>query len=266
MPELPEVETIRLQLNTVLPGLIIQKLQVLNPKSFIGDKKLVIGEKIIGVRRFAKLLIIDFSNGLSLAVHLKMTGQLVYQGDREGLTRIIIEFTNRSRLFFNDLRKFGWMRVVNDDHKSDLIKNLGPEPLKDLTIIKFKEILKLSNKPVKLVLMDQEKIAGVGNIYANEALFLAGIDPGKKAKELNDGSIVPLFHCLEKVLKEGIKLGGASSNNYVNAFGEKGKAQEHFLVYGKNGQNCPNKCGSEIIRIKLGGRGTFYCPKCQKVK
>ena len=291
MPELQEVETIRLQLDRVLPGLKISQIQILKQKSFIGDKKNIIGEKIEKIRRFGKLLVIDLSNGLSLAIHLKMSGQLVYKGKKQPHklniidpllkalpnkhTRVVIKFSNKDRLYFNDLRIFGWIRILRNNpintnnpviqlsNLDNLIKDLGPEPLRNLTSEKFKNILKSSNKPIKFILMDQERLSGVGNIYSNEALFLAKIDPRGKAKELSDGSIASLFHCLERVLRDGIKWGGASSNNYINAFGIKGKAQDHFLVYQKEGQDCPNRCGEKIKRIKLGGRGTFFCPKCQ---
>lgn len=274
MPELPEVETIRLQLDSVLPGEIIKDIQVLASKSFFGDKRRVIRKKIIGLRRFAKILVIDLSNSLCIAVHLKMTGQLIFSVKRKALsgnnsdlpnkhTRVIITLLSGDRLYFNDLRKFGWLKVVSTVQLKELINKLGPEPLRDLTLDKFKGILKSSNKPVKLLLMDQEKLAGVGNIYANEALFMAGISPTVKTNELSGRSIRSLFHCLIDSLKMGIKYGGASDNNYVDAFGEKGHMQEHFEVYGRTGEKC-FKCPSIIKRIKIGGRGTFYCPTCQR--
>ncbi|KKR33287.1 MAG: Formamidopyrimidine-DNA glycosylase [Candidatus Gottesmanbacteria bacterium GW2011_GWC2_39_8] len=291
MPELPEVETIRMQLEQVLKGLEIESVEIRKPKSFPDDKSLIVRSKVKGLRRFAKVIIIDLDNGLSLAIHLKLTGQLVYRGIRQpknlnivdedlvnlpnNHTRVIINFTDGDSLYFNDLRVFGWMKIVKSfkdtklqsfkEGKSveDMIGKLGPEPFRDLTEEKFKKIVSKSNRPIKITLMDQEKIAGVGNIYANEALFLAGIDPRRKGKELDDGSIVSLFHCLEKALKLGFKWQGSSENNYRNAFGEKGHFQEHTLVYGENGKDCPNKCGGKIKRISLGGRGTFFCPDCQ---
>lgn len=296
MPELPEVETLRLQLSSLIIGQTIKDIQILKLKSFIGDKKDVISKKIIGIRRFAKLLVIDLSYGLSLAVHLKMSGQLIFRESlkRKALseknkknqdpllialpnkhTRVIIEFQSGSKLYFNDMRRFGWVKIAKSVKRKaksldgkylcldDFVKKYGPEPLKDLTLGKFKKILKSSNRPIKLILMDQEKIAGVGNIYANEALFLAQIDPRIKASKLDDNQIVKLLNCLIVVLKNGIKWGGASRNNFRNAFGEKGKVQEHFHVYDRKGMDCPNNCGEKIKRITLGGRGTFYCPKCQ---
>ncbi|MCL4338061.1 bifunctional DNA-formamidopyrimidine glycosylase/DNA-(apurinic or apyrimidinic site) lyase [Patescibacteria group bacterium] len=292
MPELPEVETIKLQLNSVLHGLIIKDVRILKPKSFIGSKEDITGEKIIGLRRFAKILVLDFKNGLSLAIHLKMSGQLVYRGKKQPKnlhiadplllslpnkhTRVIVDFSNGDMLFFNDLRIFGWMRIVKSQtsnlkpqnlegkyiYLDNLVKNLGPEPFKDLTLNVFRKILKLSNKPVKAVLMDQERISGVGNIYANDSLFLSGIHPKRKATELSVYEINKLYVNLLKVLRDGLKWGGASENNFRDAFGEMGKVQEHFYVYGRDKEKCI-RCGETIRKIKLGGRGTFFCPVCQ---
>lgn len=262
MPELPEVETLRLQFSRLIIGKTIKFIDVFNPKSFIGDSHIVIGKTINGIRRFAKILVIDLSDSLSLAVHLKMSGQLIYQSIPSKYTRVIIKFTDGKWLLFNDVRKFGWIRVVKN--VNDLIKHLGPEPLKDLTIEKFQNILKISKRPVKLVLMDQKKIAGVGNIYANDALFSAGIHPRVKASELSSDRVKNLYHKLLKVLKEGIKWRGASQNNFRDAYGKMGEKQKHFYVYDRTGEKCINKCGGIIKRISLGGRGTFYCPKCQE--
>ena len=278
MPELPEVETLKRQFSTILIGLKIKDIQILKTRSFLGDHKSVIGKKIIGIRRFAKILVIDLSSGLSLAVHLKMSGQLIYKGVRNKHTRVIITFTNDDRLFFNDIRMFGWIKVVNNNpitqssnnpinekiqNINDLIKNLGPEPLRNLTLETFKNILKVSKRPVKLVLMDQQKMGGVGNIYANDALFLSRIHPITSANLLSESQAEKLYLKLIKVLKEGIKWRGASQNNFRDAYGAKGTKQEHFYVYDRAGKQCSNKCGETIKRMTLGGRGTFYCPICQ---
>lgn len=282
MPELPEVETLRLQLSDLIVGQTIKNIKILKNKSFIGDSGLLIGAKIKNIRRFAKILIFDLSNEFCLAIHLKLSGQLIYRGTRDqelGIrnnidpllrtlpnkyTRAIITFASGDILYFNDLRIFGWIKVIKSTNVKDVVEHLGPEPFKDLTLEKFKEILQSSKKPIKLVLMEQEKIAGVGNIYANEALFLAGIHPKTSAFRLSVQQAEVLYLKLLKVLKDGIKWGGASENNFRDAFGRMGKLQEHFLVYAKEGQACPNNCGEKIRRIALGGRGTFFCPKCQK--
>lgn len=278
MPELPEVETIRLQLNNVLRGLIIKDVEILNSKSFIGNKKEVIGKKVIDIRRFGKLLVIDLNDNLNLGIHLKMSGQLIYRGKKQPSklkvedediknlpnkhTRIVVKFSNRDHLYFNDVRKFGWMKIISNI--KDQISKLGIEPFtKEFTLENFKKVLNLSKKAIKLVLMDQEKIAGVGNIYANDALFCAKINPKNKAKDLNEQEVNKLFNCILEVLKNGIKWKGASENSYRDAFGQKGRLQEHFLVYAREGKICPRNCGEKIKKFMLGGRGTYFCPKCQ---
>ena len=176
-------------------------------------------------------------------------------------------------LYFNDLRIFGWIKVVEKSKLNEVIGKLGPEPFVTksssgqavLTLDLFKKILAKNSRPIKLVLMDQEKISGVGNIYANDSLFLAGIHPRKKANKQSSDKANKLFNALYKVLTDGIKWGGASENNYRDAFGEKGRVQEHFYVYAREGEKCL-KCGTLIQKIKLGGRGTYFCPKCQRYK
>lgn len=292
MPELPEVETIRLGLQDKVVGLKITDVAVNVPKIFQGDTKDVTDAKVKDIRRRAKILIFDLDNGNSLIIHLKMTGQLVYH--RDGLkatfghpipfagtslpaktTHVTFRFEDGSVLYFNDMRKFGYVKVVPtvEVDKLKVMTEFGPEPFVGqtssgqalLTLEKFKEILSKKKMPVKLVLMDQAQIAGVGNIYANEALFLAGIHPQKKANELTYKQVEELYKFLLQVLEEGIKYGGSSENAYVNALGERGKMQEHFRVYSRVGKPCPNNCGGTVKRIALGGRGTFFCPACQSL-
>lgn len=283
MPELPEVETIRLGLQDKIVGLRISNIEVGVQKIFQGNPKEVIGAEIKKISRRAKILVFDLDNGRSLVFHLKLTGQLVYHKDGSQATfghpipfagttlpakttHVIFTFSNGSKLFYNDVRKFGWIKVVLTDEvpKLKIMVEFGPEPLTpEFTEEKFKKIVSSSNSPIKILLMDQKKIAGVGNIYSNEALFLAGIDPKRLAKKLSSGEIKKLYASILKVLKEGIKYGGSSENAYVDALGGKGRMQEHFRVYGKNGEKCP-KCKGVIKRIALGGRGTFFCKKCQK--
>ena len=219
-----------------------------------------------------------------------MTGQLVYRiknyelrikdktkekdsrYDTEELpnkyTRVIIGFDNGGKLYFNDLRKFGWLKVVKD---LDAIsgEKYGPEPFsKEFTIKYLKEILSRWGRPIKLLLMDQKKIAGIGNIYANEALFCAGIAPHYRGKELakdHPEKIDKLYYCIKKILLEAIKFGGstASDDAYRNVEGEKGRMQEKLKVYGRAGEKC-FQCGKIIKRMTIGGRGTFFCPACQR--
>lgn len=268
MPELPEVETVRLQLNKILPGKTIQEIEILNNRSFIGNSRFLSRKKIRSVKRLAKMLIVDLGEESILAIHLKMTGQLIYNGEKNKHTRVILTFSHGDKLYFNDQRKFGWMKVVNS---LDMLQNnLGPDALNELTLDKFKTILASSKRPVKLLLMDQTKIGGVGNIYANEALFRAKIYPRMPANKLLNGQnlpagrqVVKLFDSLIKVLKDGIRRKGASRSHFRDIYGKKGMVQEHFSVYDREGGKCPNNCGNKIKKMRLGGRGTFLCSNCQ---
>lgn len=290
MPELPEVETIKRTLQKAIVGKKIKDIEVRKAKIFQGDRKEVIGKKIEGIERRGKVLIIKLSSDKNLVVHFKLTGQMVWvkeskrAREREGekitlghpipfagaqlpaKTTHVIFTVNGGKLFYNDLRQFGWIKAVNSDQLSVISSQLGIEPFtKEFTPEKLGEILTKASRPVKLALMDQSKIAGVGNIYANDALFEAGIMPTRPANTLNQGMIEKLHRAIEKVLADGLKYGGSSARDeaYIKPTGEPGRYQEHFRVYQREGQSCP-KCGKTIKRIQLGGRGTFYCPKCQK--
>lgn len=283
MPELPEVENIRIQLDQYLIGHKIEDINISNPKSFQGRSEKVIGGKIEDIRRFGKLLVIDLDNNNSLAIHIKMTGQLIYRGTnlsqppglsdkvKDGLggkyTHVVFKLDRESTLYFNDVRKFGWIKVVKTDEVEDMdfVQKLGPEPLDGLTLDKFKKITDSTSMAIKSLLMDQSKIGGVGNIYANDALFLAKIHPKKKANKLTDGEKKKLFDAVESVIKKGLDSGGSSQNSFVRADGTTGNYQDHFVVYGKEGEPCPDDCGGKIKRIKVGGRGAFFCPKCQSL-
>ena len=314
MPELPEVETIRLGLqkyvvgvkprggHATIRGKTIEDVEIRLAKVVSGNPKDIIGTKIIGVRRFGKGLVIDLSNQHSIAIHIKLTGQLLYKGtdvpketketkvtrDKIGgelpnkWTHVVFKLKAQSSklkstsqnsklkngeyayLYYNDLRQFGWIKIVQSSKLKDqsFFKDLGPEFFKDLTLEKFQQIVSKSNLAIKVLIMDQKKMSGVGNIYANDALFEAKIDPRRKAKELSEAEIKKLYDAILKVLKKGLESGGASELSYVNVLGQEGGYQKHFLVYGREGERC-KKCGGEIKKIKLGGRGTYFCPKCQ---
>ncbi len=288
MPELPEVETLRMGLENYLKGHTIEDVDVRVPKLFSGEKDKVIGAKIIDVRRFGKGLVIDLDNNHSLAIHIKLTGQLVFRDkstENEKLskkvgaslptnfTHIIFKLNHGAVLYYNDIRRFGWVKVVETDNLNSIpfFKEIGPEPpvtkdqsgRKVLDLDSFLSILSSANVPVKVAIMDQKRIGGVGNIYANDSLFIARIDPRKKAKILSEEEKKDLYKAIVDSLKKGLKYGGASELNFVNVLGQDGGYQNHMLVYGKNGESCPN-CGEKIKRISLGGRGTFFCPNCQK--
>jgi len=270
MPELPEVETIRGQLVKYLRGHRIEAIQILTAKSFPGDKEKLIGGRVVDMRRFGKVLVGDLDNGYSFLVHLKLTGQLIYDGEKlhnqpNNLTRVIFTLDKKARLFFNDSRKFGWIKTekTSEVEKESFIKKLGPEPF-GLTPVAFGAILATTRRPVKVFLLDQEKISGVGNIYANDALWLARIHPGRPANSLNTSERSELLKALQEVLEKGIKYQGASDQWYLTAEGKKGSYQDHFLTYGKQGVLCPRCQKAKFIRTVLGGRGTFFCPNCQK--
>lgn len=295
MPELPEVETIKRSLQKQIVGKTIKSIEVRKQKLFKGDPKDVIGKKISSVKRAGKMLLFDLEGELSLLVHLKMSGQLIWSDSLEdniifgnpipfaggntlpGRTTHIIIKTDSGTLFYNDLRQFGWIKVVQSskfkvlapskssvEEQSELA-NLGPEPFEGrFTADYLKKIFTKTSKPIKIVIMEQEKITGIGNIYANDALFEAGILPTRPAKSLSGEDIKILRDSILRVLEDGIKYGGSSAGDeaYVHPDGSKGNYQDHARVYQKDGEKCP-RCGGIIKRIKLGGRGTFYCPVCQ---
>lgn len=270
MPELPEVETIRRDLSDLLIGKVVQGLETDSPKqlqpSLNEVKKAIVGAKITQIKRRAKLLLIYFSNSQILAGHLKLTGRLLVRKEgapEDKWQHITFHLSGKKELRFCDLRKFGWLKLMGEDGVKNALSEFGPEPLTDLDLNNFKQILSKSSRPIKIVLMDQKRISGIGNIYAADALNLAKINPKKASKKLNIKEQEALFMAIEKVLKAGIKYRGASDQHYLDALGRKGAYQEHFLVYGRDGKKCFN-CGTLIKKFFLGGRGTYFCPNCQR--
>jgi formamidopyrimidine-DNA glycosylase len=290
MPELPEVETVRLGLKTLIIGKTIKSVKHNWAKSFPNDPGLVdkylLKARIKSVERRAKVLIINLNNGYSLVIHLKMTGQLVFRSESEHFgaghpsdsligklpdssTRVIITFVDGSTLFFNDQRKFGWMRLVKttDILTIGFLGTLGPEPLEPaFTWQLFKSRLALRPKSaIKAVLLDQKILAGIGNIYADESLWGAKIHPLTLTGSLSDNKIKLLHKALIDVLKLSIETGGSSDRNYVNAKGQRGSYIKIAKVFRREGQACP-RCGHLILKMRAAGRGTHYCPYCQRLK
>lgn len=286
MPELPEVETVRAGLAELLPGLSVKSVEHDWPKSFPNAKsdtdKFLVGANIVQVRRRGKALIIDLSTGYSLVIHLKMTGQLVFRSDSavfgaghpsdslvgklpDKSTRVIFDL-GAAKLFFNDQRKFGWARLVptNQIDEIDFFKKLGPEPLDDrFKAADFRErVRKRQNSQIKPVLMDQTVIAGVGNIYADEALWGAKLHPEQRVRDISDKKLNELFKDLVDVLKLSIEKGGSTDKNYVDAKGKKGSYLKFARVFRRENLPCP-RCGTTIIKTRVGGRGTHLCPHCQ---
>lgn len=287
MPELPEVETIRTGLARLLPGRVVKDVWHDWPKSFpnapADAARFLIGSEIKEVRRRAKVLIIDLSSKYSLVIHLKMTGQLVFRGEKSfgaghpsrdlvgqlpaKSTRVVLEFKDGSKLYFNDQRKFGWMRLMPTIElpQIDFFKKVGPEPLEDdfTSKIFIERLNRRMNSPVKAVLLDQTVLAGVGNIYADEALFAAKIHPSTPISRISRAKLVSLHNAVRQVMRLSIEKGGSTDRNYVDPEGQAGSYLSFANVFRKQGQPCP-RCGTEIEKIRVAGRGTHVCPKCQK--
>jgi formamidopyrimidine-DNA glycosylase len=286
MPELPEVETVRIGLARLILGKQISSVSFDWPKGFPNAQSdvdaFLIGSVVTDVRRRAKVLMIELSTSYSLVVHLKMTGQLVYRGDEnfgaghpnESLigalpdrsTRVTIKFSDGSTLFFNDQRKFGWMRLMptSEVPHTDFMKKVGPEPLDDSFTpqIFFDRLHRRKNSGIKAVLLDQTVLAGIGNIYADEALWGAMIHPEQKVLDISRSKTNRLHEEIVNVLKLSIEKGGSTDRNYVNAEGKKGSYIDFAKVFRREKLPCP-RCGTVIIKTKVAGRGTHTCPNCQ---
>jgi formamidopyrimidine-DNA glycosylase len=281
MPELPEVETIARRLQQVLPGKKILGVSPLAAKSFIGDPKQLVGATIIRVDRRAKVLSLVLNNGWYVATHLKMTGQLIYIDPSRRVggghptadwtrqlpsshTRIHYTLSDGADLFFNDQRLFGWMKVLSEFEHATLFAHHGPDITEDQVTVEYLQpLFARRTLPIKQVIMDNQIVAGIGNIYACDCLNLARIAPNRAAKTLTRKEIETLLAAAKQVINRAIELGGTTSDGmYVNIDGFAGGYQEEVLTYGRMGQPCYN-CGSNIIKTKLGGRGTYWCPVCQ---
>lgn len=287
MPELPEVETVRIGLNTFLPGKEVATVDHDWPKSFPNSPAdvatFLIGATITAVERRAKVLLIRLSTKYSLVIHLKMTGQLVYRGDHERFgaghpndslvhdlpdktTHVQLNFTDGSKLFFNDQRKFGWVRLLPTAEVPylDFFQKVGPEPLADdFTVEQFIARLQRRKKSnIKAVLLDQTIIAGIGNIYADEGLWAAKIHPETRVQDVPETALRILFTELQAVLRLSIEKGGSTDRNYVNAEGKKGSYMSFAKVFRQEGKPCP-RCGTVIVKTRVAGRGTHICPYCQ---
>jgi formamidopyrimidine-DNA glycosylase len=290
MPELPEVETVKRGLQTFIIGKQIKSATHDTPKSFPNAEadvgQFLYGAKITEVRRRAKVLLIDLSTNYTLVIHLKMTGQMVFRGEQvfgaghpndsligelpDRSTRVILEFTDKSHLYFNDQRKFGWMRLIPtiEVENLDFFKKVGPEPLSDdfTPQVFIERVRKRANTTIKAALLDQTVLAGIGNIYADEGLWGAKIHPATRVRDLNDMQLKKLFAELQYVLKLSIEKGGSTDRNYVNAEGKRGSYIDFARVFRREGKDCPRHPGVVIQKIRVAGRGTHICPKCQKLK
>ena len=321
MPELPEVQTVVSELNRKLKGKIVKSVEVRKPKLIsIGPRTVsnvrktdhskvilfqaqLIGQKITSVRRRAKLLIFRFAEGspllyrgepsaskLSMIVHLKMTGQFIYEDKKlrkktggkyrilnrltasfvylpSDYTHVIFTFTDNSTLYFNDMRQFGYLKLVRDDEINRVkeLNEYGPEPLsKKFTVLLFlTAVKKRSTSNIKQVLVDPKVVAGIGNIYSDEILFHAKIRPTQTISDLTDGELQRIYNQIRPVLKKGVEAKGSSVGDFVRTDGSWGKMGKFHFVYGRKGQQC-KRCGTIIESVKLGGRTGSFCPHCQQ--
>jgi len=266
MPELPEVETIKRELEKTVLGKKITEVCVHHPLVIRQPgadkfKKELTGASIKNILRKAKVLILELSNGKSLVIHLKMTGQLIYPGDGKK-SRVSFHLSDGKVLDFNDQRLFAELRLMDDWRNLKFIQGLGPEPF-DLTLEEFKEMVAKKKTKIKPLLMDQTFISGVGNLYAAEALFKARINPQRPAVSLSDKEKEELFKEIKDTLSAAIKYKGSSLDQYVQLSGQPGEYVKYHKVYGREGKPCL-VCKTPIKRINLGGRGTYFCPRCQK--
>jgi len=286
MPELPEVETVRRGLQALIVGRTLRSAEHDTPKSFPNAAEdvqaFLVGAKVVAVRRRAKVLMIDLSTSYTLVIHLKMTGQMVFRGEAvfgaghpndsligelpDRSTRVTLTFTDDTHLYFNDQRKFGWMKLMPtlEVPNIDFMKKVGPEPLDaDFTAEEFAERFKRRAKTsIKAALLDQTVVAGVGNIYADESLWGAKIHPQRLVGALTAKEFAALYTELRAVMNLAIEKGGSTDKNYVNAEGKRGSYMDFARVFRREGKACP-RCGTTIIKFKAAGRGTHICPYCQ---
>ena len=289
MPELPEVEVVKRSLVNKVQGLIIKEVKILDGRlRYRIDKnaaRKIIRLKIEKIKRRAKFLLFFLSKNITMLVHLGMTGKFFFVDKKntkyktsfyynineekdQRHNRVVFVFNNNHKLIYNDVRKFGFIKFFeNQDLNFNLhLNKLGPEPLeKKFNYIYFKSYIIGRNRTIKDILMDQKFVSGIGNIYANEILFLSKVKPTRKVKKLKIFELKKLVNFIKIVLNSSIKLGGSSIKDFSSSNGKKGLFQQHFNVYGKKGELCCNKnCESKIVRSIISNRATFFCPKCQK--
>lgn len=275
MPELPEVETVVRTLSKLVVGKTISRVSVLLPRIIRRPddveefKAQLAGQTIHRIERRAKFIKFVLDRDVLIS-HLRMEGRYgLYQADEEmeKHTHVVFHFRDGTELRYKDVRQFGTMDVLplGEELKSEPLKNLGPEPLDaDFTAAALRKMLHGKKTKIKPLLLNQEFLVGLGNIYVDEALFRARIHPEKSAGELTSRQITRLHEAIVTTLQEAIRQGGSSVKSYVNGQGEMGMFQQSLNVYGRKGEACPN-CHTEIIRFVVGGRGTHICPKCQKL-
>lgn len=271
MPELPEVESVRRTLTPDLVGRCITRVEVLFPGAVQGTDPDVFCERLAkqcfeGLERYGKYLVYRFQSGLFLLMHLRMTGRAVVVGPAtqpDPHCRIRLHLDDGNELRFSDIRKFGRVALAEDRQQLGTMFRLGPEPLtEDFTKEALRHAMR-GRTSVKAALLDQKRIAGLGNIYADEALFEAGIHPARRAESLTELEIERLHGAVEYVLTEALKHGGTTIRDYVQGDGTPGSYAERLQVYGRSDEPCP-RCSAVLERLRVAGRGTTYCPRCQR--
>lgn len=289
MPELPEVETVRRGLKELIVGRKVESaVERDSPKSFPNTpadvSEFLVGATVTDVRRRAKVLLIDLSSGYTLVTHLKMTGQLVFRAagvafgaghPNESLigelpdrsTRVMLTFADDSYLFFNDQRKFGWMKLFPSIEVPNInfMQKVGPEPLEDdfTPDMLWERLQRRKNTTIKAAILDQTVLAGVGNIYADEGLWGARIHPATRVKDVPREKIANLWREIREVMTLAIEKGGSTDKNYVSAEGKRGSYLDFARAFRREGQPCPRHPDVLIEKIKVAGRGTHICPVCQ---
>lgn len=288
MPELPEVETVRIQLLDKVVGKTIKSVEVFHQKTVGDDEEIedsLVGKKIDHIDRVGKLMIFSFSKepNLFLLAHLKMTGQFFFvdkggelsggghevsEGDVRELpgrhTRVAFHFTDNSTLYFNDMRIFGYVRRADLQSVEKAKAGFGQEPISsNFDVEKFSQQLRKRKIAVKAALLDQSMVAGLGNIYVDEALYRAGVRPTRRADRVTKEEARAIAAASKAVMNESIKVGGTTFQHFADAEGNKGNFTQFLQVFGKQGSACP-KCGETIKKIRVAGRGTHFCPKCQR--
>lgn len=272
MPELPEVETIRRDLEQTIKGLRILAVRVLDGRVIRNRRKRdfikgIQGQTIVDVQRRGKALIFPLEPaGTFLVAQLMMTGQLVVTGrtEPEKATKLIFTLSNQTHLHYNDFRLFGRLQIVRDLGEIKYFQILGPEPLSEAFHPgQFGPRLKRSRRPIKNVLLDHTAVAGIGNIYASEILFVSGIRPQRPACSLSPDEVGRVVTVTKKILRAAVKARGTSMSTYRDGAGREGRYIRHIRVYGRQGQPCPG-CGTLIEKVVMGGRSTFFCPECQE--
>jgi formamidopyrimidine-DNA glycosylase len=275
VPELPEVETVRRRLAPLVEGATITRAEIVDPRltrpvppDVVADT--LVGERIATVERRGKYLLWRLESGRTLVVHLRMTGSLLHDpvGDlpADAYRRATLALDTGGAVGYRDVRRFGTWELLDEGHlRPYLASRLGPEPLApSFTSARLARVLEGRRAPIKAVLLDQRRIAGIGNIYADEALWRARIHPLRPAGGLDAQEIARLHRAVRAALRRGVELNGSTLRDYVTPDGEGGGMQHEFHVYGRLGEPC-DRCGRPIERIVVGGRGTWLCPHCQRL-